>query len=149
MYQPKFCWIITFEGTSDCTGKTSLITEFNRITNYSCILRDRGSLSVRAYAEKFNRQLSPTILDREKEIESSKCHLLVYLTASKKDVIKRQEKKNDGWNSKDYSKDKKLFNKALKKSAYKRIIKLNSSKLSLDEEVRKILLKIKKYEEKM
>ena len=106
MYKPKNKWIITFEGSSDCTGKTTLINEFNKVTNYSHLLRDRGTLSTRAYARKFGREIEDDFQLIESFINSYPYHLLVYLTASKEDVKKRQSIKNDGYDANDYDIDK-------------------------------------------
>lgn len=146
MYKPKNKWIITFEGSSDCTGKTTLINEFNKITNFSHLLRDRGTLSTRAYARKFNREIGDDFSQIETFINSYPYHLLVYLTASKEDVAKRQALKNDGYDANDYDIDKTLFDRCLASSKYKKIIKLNSSEMSVSEEIEEILNDIKYYE---
>lgn len=146
MYKPKNKWIITFEGSSDCTGKTTLINEFNKVTNFSHLLRDRGTLSTRAYARKFGRELEDDFKQIEEHINSFPYHLLVYLTASKEDVKKRQELKNDGYDPEDYDVDKTLFDRCLASSKYKKVIKLNSSEMSIKEEIDEILDSIKYYE---
>lgn len=146
MYKPKNKWIITFEGSSDCTGKTTLINEFNKITNYSHLLRDRGTLSTRAYARKFGREIEDDFQQIESFINSYPYHLLVYLTASKEDVKKRQSIKNDGYDANDYDIDKSLFDKCLVTSKYKKVIKLNSSEMTINEEIEKILNDIQFYE---
>ena len=146
MYKPKNKWIITFEGSSDCTGKTTLINEFNKVTNYSHLLRDRGTLSTRAYARKFGREIEDDFQQIESFINSYPYHLLVYLTASKEDVKKRQSIKNDGYDATDYDIDKSLFDKCLATSKYKKIIKLNSSEMTINEEIEKILDDIQFYE---
>ena len=146
MYKPKNKWIITFEGSSDCTGKTTLINEFNKVTNYSHLLRDRGTLSTRAYARKFGREIEDDFQQIESFINSYPYHLLVYLTASKEDVKKRQSIKNDGYDANDYDIDKSLFDKCLATSKYKKIIKLNSSEMTINEEIEKILDDIQFYE---
>ena len=146
MYKPKNKWIITFEGSSDCTGKTTLINEFNKVTNYSHLLRDRGTLSTRAYARKFGREIEDDFQQIENFINSYPYHLLVYLTASKEDVKKRQSIKNDGYDANDYDIDKSLFDKCLATSKYKKVIKLNSSEMTINEEIEKILDDIQFYE---
>lgn len=146
MYKPKNKWIITFEGSSDCTGKTTLINEFNKVTNYSHLLRDRGTLSTRAYARKFGREIEDDFQQIESFINSYPYHLLVYLTASKEDVKKRQSIKNDGYDANDYDIDKSLFDKCLATSKYKKIIKLNSSEMTINEEIENILDDIQFYE---
>ena len=72
--------------------------------------------------------------------------MLVYLTASKEDVKKRQSIKNDGYDANDYDIDKSLFDKCLATSKYKKIIKLNSSEMTINEEIEKILDDIQFYE---
>lgn len=146
MYNPKHKWIITFEGSSDCTGKTTLINAFNKSTNYSHLLRDRGTLSTRAYARKFNREIEDDFSEIEKFINSFPYHLLVYLTATKEDVQKRQAIKNDGYDADDYDLDKTLFDRCLAQSKYKKVVKLNSSEMTIHEEIDEILEAIKYYE---
>lgn len=146
MYKPKHKWIITFEGSSDCTGKTTLINSFNKVTNYSHLLRDRGTLSTRAYARKFSREIGDDFKEIEEHINKFPFHLLVYLTASKKDVVERQAIKNDGYDANDYDLDKSLFDRCLNSSKYKKIVKLNSSEMTVDEEILEILDAIKLYE---
>ena len=146
MYKPKHQWIISFEGSSDCTGKTTLINAFNKATNYNHLLDDRRTLSTRAYSIKFNRTKNGDFKDIEKHLASYPYHLLVYLTASKEDVIKRQSVKNDGYDANDYDLDKSLFDKCLASSQYKRVVKLNSSEMTVDEEISEILDAIKLYE---
>lgn len=146
MYKPKHKWIITFEGSSDCTGKTTLINSFNKVTNYSHLLRDRGSLSTRAYARKFSREIGDDFKEIEEYINNFPFHLLVYLTASKEDVVKRQAIKNDGYDANDYDLDKTLFDRCLNSSQYKKVVKLNSSEMTIDEEILEILDAIKLYE---
>lgn len=146
MYKPKHKWIITFEGSSDCTGKTTLINEFNKVTNYSHLLRDRGTLSTRAYARKFNREIGDDFEEIEEYINKFQFHLLVYLTASKEDVKKRQSIKNDGYDANDYDIDKSLFDKCLATSNYNKVIKLNSSEMTINEEIKNVLDAIKFYE---
>ena len=141
---PQKDWIITFEAI-DCCGKTSLIRKFNESTDYSYLLRDRSTISVRAYANKFNRG-NIKINKSEHHISSYKWHLLVYLTATKEDVQKRQAVKNDGWNSEDYDIDKKLFEEALKNSEYSKVLRLNSSYMSYDEEIQTIINEMLRYE---
>ena len=72
--------------------------------------------------------------------------MLVYLTASKEDVKKRQSIKNDGYDANDYDIDKSLFDKCLATSKYKKIVKLNSSEMTINEEIENILDNIKFYE---
>ena len=72
--------------------------------------------------------------------------MLVYLTASKEDVKKRQSIKNDGYDANDYDIDKSLFDKCLATSKYKKVIKLNSSEMTINEEIEKILDDIQFYE---
>ena len=146
MYKPKNQWIISFEGSSDCTGKTTLINAFNKATNYNHLLDDRRTLSTRAYSIKFNRTENGDFKDIEKHLASYPYHLLVYLTASKEDVVKRQSVKNDGYDANDYDLDKTLFDRCLSSSQYKKVIKLNSSEMTVDEEVEAILDDIKFYE---
>ena len=123
-----------------------LINEFNKVTNYSHLLRDRGTLSTRAYARKFGREIEDDFQQIENFINSYPYHLLVYLTASKEDVKKRQSIKNDGYDANDYDIDKSLFDKCLATSKYKKIIKLNSSEMTINEEIEKILDDIQFYE---
>ena len=146
MYKPKHQWIISFEGSSDCTGKTTLINAFNKATNYNHLLDDRRTLSTRAYSIKFNRTKNGDFKDIEKHLASYPYHLLVYLTASKEDVIKRQSIKNDGYDANDYDLDKSLFDRCLNSSQYKKVVKLNSSEMTIDEEISEILDAIKLYE---
>lgn len=146
MYKPKHQWIISFEGSSDCTGKTTLINAFNKATNYNHLLDDRRTLSTRAYSIKFNRTKNGDFKDIEKHLASYPYHLLVYLTASKEDVVKRQSIKNDGYDANDYDLDKSLFDRCLNSSQYKKVVKLNSSEMTIDEEISEILDAIKLYE---
>lgn len=146
MYKPKHKWIITFEGSSDCTGKTTLINSFNKVTDYSHLLRDRGTLSTRAYARKFSRKIGDDFKEIEEYINKFQFHLLVYLTASKEDVVERQAIKNDGYDANDYDLDKSLFDRCLNSSKYKKVVKLNSSEMTIDEEISEILDAIKLYE---
>lgn len=146
MYKPKHQWIISFEGSSDCTGKTTLINAFNKATNYNHLLDDRRTLSTRAYSIKFNRTKNGDFKDIEKHLASYPYHLLVYLTASKEDVVKRQAIKNDGYDANDYDLDKSLFDRCLNSSQYKKVVKLNSSEMTVDEEISEILDAIKLYE---
>lgn len=146
MYKPKHQWIISFEGSSDCTGKTTLINAFNKATNYNHLLDDRRTLSTRAYSIKFNRTKNGDFKDIEKHLASYPYHLLVYLTASKEDVVKRQSIKNDGYDANDYDLDKSLFDSCLNSSQYKKVVKLNSSEMTIDEEILEILDAIKLYE---
>lgn len=140
-------WIITFEGSCDCTGKTSLINKFNQATNFKHLLRDRGTLSTRAYAKKFGRDIGD-FDDIEKYIADYPYHLLVYMTANKEDVVKRQEEKNDGWNSDDYDLDTSLFDEMLHDSYYHNVVFLNSSEMTYEQEIEKILKKIHETEKR-
>lgn len=140
-------WIITFEGSCDCTGKTTLINEFNKSTNFKHLLRDRGTLSTRAYAKKFGRDIGD-FDNIEHYIADYPYHLLVYMTADKADVIERQNKKNDGWNPEDYDLDKSLFDEMLQSSYYHNVVFLNSSEQTYQEEIDTILKRIQETEER-
>ena len=72
MYKPKNKWIITFEGSSDCTGKTTLINEFNKVTNYSHLLRDRGTL--------FRQELTLENLEEKLKMIFNKLKALLIVT---------------------------------------------------------------------
>lgn len=140
-------WIITFEGSCDCTGKTTLINKFNQATNFKHLLRDRGTLSTRAYAKKFGRDIGD-FDDIEKYIANYPYHLLVYMTADKVDVIERQKIKNDGWNSNDYDLDTSLFDEMLHNSYYHNVVFLNSSERTYDEEIEAILERLQETEKR-
>lgn len=140
----KHFWLIITDGI-DCSGKSTFIKEFNKATNYSTWIIDRSTVSVRAYAKKFNREI-PNPKWLEEHIAKYPFHLFVRFVASEEDTVKRQNLKNDGYDSSDYQEDMKLFSEAQRKTPFRQIC-MNSSQETTKEEVDSVIRWITKYEE--
>lgn len=140
----KHFWLIITDGI-DCSGKSTFIKEFNKTTNYSTWIIDRSTVSVRAYAKKFNRNI-PNPFNLEYIISTYPYHLFIRFIASKEDTIERQNLKNDGYDSSDYDKDMKLFSEAQQETPFRQII-LNSSDKTTSEEVQTVIDRIKEIDE--
>lgn len=140
----KYPWMIICDGI-DCSGKTTFIKEFNKATNYSSWIIDRSTISVTAYANKFNRNI-PDFSRLENFLNTWPFILVIRFIASKEDTVKRQNRKNDGYDSSDYEIDMELFDKAEFESGFTKIVVLNSSKMSLVNEIEKVINYINQVE---
>jgi len=79
--------LIVFEGM-DKVGKTSLISEFHKNTNYKYLVQDRGILSFRAYNELYNRNKN---YDYKDEIDQfKKIDILTVYLRPPEELIKQR-----------------------------------------------------------
>ena len=73
----------------DRTGKTSLIREINKLTDYLPLIIDRGPIGYKTYCELYSREVKPEAYDNlERELCNVK-HLCVYLHASQAVIEQR------------------------------------------------------------
>jgi len=80
--------IIFFEGV-DCVGKTTVMKEFNKITDFRYMCLDRGIISYFTYAEIFQRKVlkyPEFMLQRIEPIS-----IVVYLYADERVLTKRMK----------------------------------------------------------
>ena len=135
--------ILIFDGP-DKVGKTTLINEINKITNYQYIIIDRGPTSYIVYdkllnRENFNRKIE--YLKDLKDLENVN-HLCIYLEATDEDVEKRlQEVGEEPINGIHHSEFDTEFNRELfeREHIYSNTIVINTSDFSIEENVKTIL----------
>lgn len=143
MYKPKHQWIVDFEGLDRC-GKTTTKVALAKRLNQDILCYDRGTVSLEAYAKRYNRNNYSTQI--EEFYLSFPFHLIAYHYCDKETFEKRIKETHHEYV--DYDFDTKCFNEALNHHKEKgaKIVYLNTSELSTEECVDKILEKIKFYE---
>lgn len=107
--EPK---LIIIEGT-DRVGKSTLIEELHKATNYKHIINDRGVLSNIVYSQVYGRmtpELSKQYKELEKQIAKTN-HLVIYLTCDAK--ILEQRRKDTNHEPVDFKYHQKLFASAV------------------------------------
>ena len=136
---------LIFEGT-DKTGKSTLISEVHKATQFKYPIIDRFSGSSVAYGKFRKRDLKYEQYFELEKYLFSKC-ILFYLTTSKENIEKRMiEKDEKDIKVEEIEEVKKCYEEYLKKTFFKYYI-IDTSK-SIDECVKEIVEIIKKEEEK-
>lgn len=142
-YVPKNMWIVDFEGL-DRSGKSTTKVALAKRLNQYVLCYDRGTLSLEAYDKRYAR--NNFTFQAADYMIAYPFHLIAYHYCSKEDFEKRKEDTNH--EEIDFEFDTECFLKALKdhKEHGALIITLNTSELSTEECVNKILEIMKKYE---
>ncbi|MBQ9160913.1 MAG: hypothetical protein IJ122_06285 [Methanobrevibacter sp.] len=142
-YKPKNMWIIDFEGL-DRSGKTTTKVALAKRLNQFVLCYDRGTLSLEAYDMRYKRHNFTS--QAEDYMIAYPFHMIAYHYCSKEDFEKRKEQTNH--EDIDFELDTECFIKALEnhKKHGALIVTLNTSELSTEECVDKILGIIQNYE---
>lgn len=129
--------IVLFEGM-DKVGKTTLIHELNKATNYEHIIIDRGPNSYIVYDDLYHR---PYVIDHVKtELDiHNTSHLCVYCYANEEDIKDRLEKAGEIFPKEQgtISSVKASFDIAMSYS-YLDVLYINTSELTIEEATNKI-----------
>jgi len=88
-FEPFKPTIVYFEGV-DKTGKTSLIKEFNRQSNFEFYSSDRSPISTMVYADVFGRQINKEVL--RTYFEQNKPNILIVYTHCSASKIRQRIK---------------------------------------------------------
>ena len=131
----------------DRTGKTTLKKELAKQTNYSHVILDRGPISNIAYNYLFKRPMSEENDEYEAK-ESFLNPIIVILYASEEEILRRMKNtntENDEFHKDfDYEKNLNAFKFAQKYSQFKNFLWIDTTNISVDEEVQIIKEYIKK-----
>jgi hypothetical protein len=122
--------IIYFEGV-DKTGKSSILKEFNKISNFEYYTSDRSPISTMVYSELFGRNINSEIL--MDYLRTNKINILiVYTHCSESKIKKRLIESNH--ESIDISENLRLFDNIINKleSENFNIIKINTNQTSAE-----------------
>lgn len=141
--------LIIFEGV-DKTGKTTLLNEFNKITHHGYVALDRLITSSKVYNEIYGRGRFDYYNDFEITLRNSFNVLYVYCVSDNKDINERLSKANESMPKElsDFVKVNELFERYLYDECGPcSILMLNTSNISIEECIKKILNSVKIMEE--
>jgi len=127
----------------DRTGKTSVIKEINKQTNYAPLIIDRGPIGYKAYSELFNKDNKPEDYDMLETSLLHVNHLCVYLFADENIIYNRCIDTNEPLIYKGIRENLRLYKKYYDKSILNKII-LDSGKYTTKEIVKIILNEVEK-----
>ena len=143
-------WVV-FEGL-DKTGKTTLEWAFQKKVQFKDLVIDRGPAGYEVLDIMLNRadsKRTESYKEQAKIVNENKCFFVVYCEASEESVLNRLNSCNEKLPTKSisYKECQELYRKKLEEYYNKdKIVYLNTSDLSIEECVNKIVEYTKKYE---
>ncbi len=143
--------LVIFEGM-DKVGKSSLIIELNKATNFEHLVFDRGAASCLNYDELLERQTSKrtnSFLKYARALNTMEDLLVVYCYADESKVQSRLDEANEDWLpcSISYKEQQQVYEKYVKKCYFSdKIFWLDTTNLTLEQGLEKVLEEIKRRE---
>lgn len=114
--QPK---LIILEGTDRC-GKTTLQLALNKRFKYTHIILDRGPVGFQAYHEIFGRDPQTKYYKEMEQQLKETNHLMIYLTCSTKEQLRRCYETNEP--IQDFDAHKKVYEKYYNESNLNKVL---------------------------